>query len=257
MDTERYVVPLSHDEVANMKGSMVEKMGRKENLDFYERVRLLCACYGYQVVLPGRPLLFMGQEYGQGREWNCYQSLDWHERDEPVRQGLCLWVSDLMGTYRFHRPLHMADDHPHTQQFPVGAKSFEWVENNATACVVACCRHFKGDRPVLGIWNFGRQYHHGYTIGVPYWGGWEVLLNSDDARYSGRSGGPGNSTMLWTQQHRSDCSDSLTFDLPAGSCILLLAPEKFAESKAIRPPGAMRNSSANDADIEYCVDLGF
>ncbi|CAK9076728.1 unnamed protein product [Durusdinium trenchii] len=171
MQNERYVVPLSHDEVANMKGSMIEKMGKKENLGFYERVRLLCALYGYQASGCGRPLLFMGQEYGQGREWNCYQSLDWHEGEEPVRRGLCVWLSDLMAVYKCHKPLHMGDDQPHQRQFPVGCKSFEWVENNPGACVIAFCRHWKGERPVMTICNFGSQYHHGYTIGSPYWGG--------------------------------------------------------------------------------------
>ncbi|CAL1165020.1 unnamed protein product [Cladocopium goreaui] len=250
MQDERYVVPLSHDEVANMKGSLIEKMGRKENLGFYERLRLLCAYYGYQAAAPGRPLLFMGQEYGQGREWNCYQSLDWHEGDEAVRKGLCVWVSDLMGTYGFHKPLHMGDDQPHMKQFPVGAKSFDWVENNASCCVLAFCRHWKGERPVLAIFNFGCQYHQGYTIGTPYWGGWEVLLNSDDGRYGGRGGGPGNSSVLWTGHHRGDCSDSLRLDLPGHSCLLLLAPEKFAEAKATRPPGGMNASDHLGADIE-------
>lgn len=258
MQDERYVVPLSHDEVANMKGSLIEKMGRKENLGFYERLRLLCAYYGYQAAAPGRPLLFMGQEYGQGREWNCYQSLDWHEGDEAVRKGLCVWVSDLMGTYGFHKPLHMGDDQPHMKQFPVGAKSFDWVENNASCCVLAFCRHWKGERPVLAIFNFGCQYHQGYTIGTPYWGGWEVLLNSDDGRYGGRGGGPGNSSVLWTGHHRGDCSDSLRLDLPGHSCLLLLAPEKFAEAKASRPPGGMNASDHLGADIEYCMaDIGY
>eukprot|EP00435_Cladocopium_sp_Y103_P003054 s2049_g1.t1 len=73
-----------------------------------------------------------------------------------------------MGTYGFHKPLHMGDDQPHMKQFPVGAKSFDWVENNATCCVLAFCRHWKGERPVLAIFNFGCQYHHGYTIGISY-----------------------------------------------------------------------------------------
>ena len=136
---------------------MVTRLTSQENLGFYERARLLCAYYGYQAAAPGRPLLFMGrvavlgflgsvvggkhlqnlgfwlisgQEYGQGGEWNCYQSLDWHEGEEPARKGLCMWVSDLMATYNFHKPLHMGDDQPDGRQFPVGAKSFDWVSWN-------------------------------------------------------------------------------------------------------------------------------
>jgi len=259
MQNERFVSPLSHDEVANMKGSLVEKMGRKDGLGFYDKLRLLCAYYGFQATAPGRPLLFMGQEYGQGREWNCYQSLDWHEGEEDHRKGVCVWLADLLGVYQHHRPLHMGDDFPQTRQFPVGSMSFEWVENNAGACVIAFCRHWKGERPVMAVFNFGSQYHHGYTIGSPYWGGWQVLLNSDDRRYGGRGGGPGNSSCLWTGKARSDCSDSLSLDIPSNSCLVLLAPENFEDCKAVRQPVGMKGTADTMcADIEYCLgDIGF
>ena len=116
----------------------------------------MCAFYGYQVAAPGRPLLFQGQEFGQGREWNCHQSLDWHEGDEPVRRGLCMWLSDLLATYRHHRPLHAGDDQVEQRQYPAGAMSFQWLENNCGACVLAFVRHWKADRPMMCIFNFGR-----------------------------------------------------------------------------------------------------
>eukprot|EP00931_Biecheleriopsis_adriatica_P047538 TRINITY_DN27413_c0_g1_i1.p1 TRINITY_DN27413_c0_g1~~TRINITY_DN27413_c0_g1_i1.p1 ORF type:complete len:868 (+),score=136.37 TRINITY_DN27413_c0_g1_i1:44-2605(+) len=260
MQNERWIVPLSHDEVANMKGSLLDKMGRKGGLDFYDKLRLLCALYGYQAAAPGRPLLFMGQEFGQGREWNCYQSLEWHEGEEALRRGVCTWVSDLMGVYRYHRPLHMGDDQPNLGQGPTLACSFEWVESNADACVIAFCRHWKRERPLLAIFNFGSKLHHNYALGSPYYGAWEVLLNSDDLRYGGRGGGPGNSSWVWTGQARQDCSDSLSLDLPAASCMVLLAPESFVDCRASRPPRSM-NQSCQDTvggDIEYSLeDLGF
>lgn len=81
-----------------------------------------------------------------------------------------------------------------------------------------------------------------------------MLLNSDDARYGGRGGGPGNGTWLWSGQARQDCSDSVTLDIPSHSCLLLLAPEKFNDFKASRPPGGMDNGH----DLEYCLaDIGY
>mmetsp|Transcript_79308 Transcript_79308/g.139977 ORF Transcript_79308/g.139977 Transcript_79308/m.139977 type:complete len:862 (-) Transcript_79308:33-2618(-) len=259
LQNERWVAPLSHDEVANMKGSLIEKMGRKENLAFYDRVRLLSALYGYQAAGPGRPLLFMGQEIGQGREWNCRQSLDWHEGDEQTRKGLCTWVSELMAVYRHHKPLHMGDDEPHLKSGPFLARSFDYLESNADACVVAFCRHWNRERPVIAIFNFSPKFYHNYAIGCPYWGGWQVLLNSDDQRYGGRGGGPGNSSWVCTGQAKSDCSDSLSLDLPGSSCIVLLAPERFEDARARVPPKMMSGAPQDtDGDIEYALDdLGF
>merc|ERR1719476_495890 len=79
LHAERWVCPLSHDEVTHFKGSLLEKMGRHENNSFYDKLRLLAALYGYQVASVGRPLLFMGAEFGQGAEWDYRKSIDWHE----------------------------------------------------------------------------------------------------------------------------------------------------------------------------------
>ena len=61
--------------------------------------------------------------------------------------ALCMWLSDLLATYRHHRPLHAGDDQVQLRQYPAGAMSFEWLENNAGACVLAFIRHWKADRP--------------------------------------------------------------------------------------------------------------
>eukprot|EP00930_Biecheleria_cincta_P002866 TRINITY_DN103845_c0_g1_i1.p1 TRINITY_DN103845_c0_g1~~TRINITY_DN103845_c0_g1_i1.p1 ORF type:complete len:860 (+),score=104.17 TRINITY_DN103845_c0_g1_i1:25-2604(+) len=260
MQKERYVSPLSHDEVANMKGTLVEKMGRKENLEFYDRLCLLRALYGYQAAAPGRVLLFMGQEFAQGREWNCRQSLDWHEGGEPQRQGVCVWVSDLLGVYQHHMPLYAGDDDPHSRSGRAPCRNFDFVENNAEACVLAFCRHWQSERPVMAIFNFGRTLHRGYTLGSPYWGGWQVLLNSDDCRYGGRGTGPGNLSVLQTGQGgRPDCSHTLTLDLPAGGCVLLLAPQDFEDCHATRlPPGMGQHGADPIAGFEFGLeDLGF
>jgi len=226
---ERWVVPLSHDEVANEKGSLLEKMGKYEDAGFYDRIRNLALLYGYQVASIGRPLLFMGNEIGQGREWNFRQSVDWHEGEEPLRAQLCTWVSDLLGVYLHHKPLHAGDDGRGIGK----TNTFEWVESNAGACVLAFARGFRRERPMLCISNFSNQVHRNYGMSVPYYGEYEVLLNSDDPRYGGRGCGPGNMTRLHTSHGGCEgWADSLWLDIPAQSCLLLLGPHNPLESKS-------------------------
>jgi len=256
MNKERYVLPLSHDEVTNMKGSLLAKMGRHGGgPDFYDRLRLLCALYGFQVASPGRFLLFQGQEFGQGAEWHHNQSLHWHEASEPLRGQLCTWLSDLLGVYRHYKPLHAGDDEPYQIQSWCAEASFECLESNADACVLAFLRHWYQERPVLVICNLGPRAHPNYVFRAPYWGEWQVLLNSDDHRYGGRGVGPGNLACLRTRQGgRSDCSESLTLDVPAESCVLLLGPEEFSKCKTTW------HSSAGASKVEFFNDaceLGF
>jgi len=220
--TERWVCPLSHDEVTHFKGSLLEKMGKHESQSFYDKLRLLAALFGYQVASVGRPLLFMGAEIGQGGEWNHRGSVAWHEGEEPLRGQLCTWVSDLLAVYQHHKPLHAGDDGERSHG---GKEAFEWVESNAGACVLAFVRRFRRERPVLAIVNFSWQEHRNYCFCAPHYGEWEVLINSDDHRYGGRGCGPGNLSRIHTSQGgRPGWSDCLWLDVPAQGCILLLGP---------------------------------
>jgi 1,4-alpha-glucan branching enzyme len=260
MHQERFVLPLSHDEVANMKGSLVDKMGRKEHTDFYDKIRLLCALYGFQVASPGRFLLFMGQEIGQGREWDYRSSIDWHEGEQPQRSQLCTWLSDLLGVYLHHSPLHMGDDEPHESSLMTGAgnvgRNFEWLESNAGGCLVGIIRRWRRERPIICICNFSPREHRGYMFRAPYWGRWEVLLNSDDPRYGGRGVGPGNMSEVWTRQGgRSDCSDSLQLDIPAEGCVLLQAPENFLDCRT--QDSAPKAPQFSEQYYDDCFEYGF
>lgn len=230
---ERWVVPLSHDESATFKGSLMDKMGIEENLDFYGKLKMLAALYGYQVASIGRPLLFMGGEIGQGRSWDGKHSVDWHEGNEPLRGQLCTWVSDLMGVYLHHKALHAGDDSRGLANSLGKIDSFEWVESNPGACVLAFMRSWGKERPVLAICNFSNREHHNYGMSVPFYGEYEVLLNSDDSRYGGRGCGPGNMAKLRTSS--GGCPgwfDSIWLNLPAQSCMLLSGPEDPMNSRS-------------------------
>ena len=94
--TENFVLPLSHDEVVHGKGSLIGKMPGDEWQKF-ANLRLL---YGYMFAQPGKKLLFMGDEFGQVREWGHDMSLEWHVLQFPVHSGVQKWVEQLNRVYR-------------------------------------------------------------------------------------------------------------------------------------------------------------
>jgi len=240
MQHEKWVLPLSHDEVVSGKGSLVDKMSYLDYPEFYDKLQLLKALYGFQVGSPGRPLLFMGGEIAQGREWNYTQSIDWHEGEEELRSKFCTWVSDLLGVYLHFKPLHAGDDEPHGSEDVGLARSFEWTEvDNRSACVIAFVRHWRKERPVLVVCNFSPSDYRGYALGVPFGGTWQMLLDSDDRRYGGRGRGPGNHVRLQTTpEGRFGWPACLWLDVPANACLLLLLEGKEEEAKKDTVDGA-------------------
>ncbi len=177
--SENFVLPLSHDEVVHMKGSLLDKLPGQDQHRF-SNLRLL---YGWQHAQPGKKLLFMGGEFGQGREWNHDQSLDWHLLEVDRHQGVMAWVRDLNRLHAEEPALHARDCDP---------GGFEWVDcGDAEGSVVSMLRNGRqGDRPVLAVFNFTPLARGGYRIGVPRGGAWKERLNGDALEYGG--GGAGN-----------------------------------------------------------------
>jgi len=236
MQHERWVLPLSHDEIVNGKGSLMDKMSYMDNPDFFDKIQLLKTLFGWQVGNPGRPLIMMGSEFGQGREWDYDKSLDWHEAGEDLRSKVCMWVSDLLGTYRYHKVLHAGDDHPfgvHDLGLDI-PKSFEWTEvDNRQSCTVAFVRTYHREDPVFIVCNFSPTKHGNYAFGLPMPGKWKCILNSDDWRYGGRGEGPGNNSELFTTPDGAyGWPACLRFDVPAYGCLLFLG----VDLECMKPP---------------------
>lgn len=176
--TENFVLPLSHDEVVHGKGSLIGKMPGDEWQRF-ANLRLLLGCMYAQ---PGKKLLFMGGEFGQVKEWNHDESLEWHVLQYPSHSGLQKWVEDLNHIYRREPALYEIDSDP---------AGFEWVDcSDSDQSVLTFLRRGKStDDVILIACNFTPVPRTNYRIGVPRGGYWEEIANSDASQYWGGNWG--------------------------------------------------------------------
>jgi 1,4-alpha-glucan branching enzyme len=176
--SERYVLPLSHDEVVHGKGSLFGKMPG----DRWQRFANLRAYLGFMWAHPGKKLLFMGGEFGQEREWNHDAELDWHLLDDPMHRGVQRLVRDLNMIYRREPALHRLDAEP---------GGFHWVVvDDREQSVFAFLRQGSADdRAILCVCNLTPVARHGHRLGVPAAGLWREILNSDAAIYGGSNVG--------------------------------------------------------------------
>ncbi|HHH19463.1 MAG TPA: 1,4-alpha-glucan branching protein GlgB [Campylobacterales bacterium] len=171
---EQFMLPLSHDEVVHMKGSLIGKMpGDRE-----QKFANLRAMYAYMMAHPGKKLLFMGGEFAQFAEWNYKQSLDWHITEYPLHHKLQKMLSDLNALYRQEPALYQYDEKH---------RGFEWIDsgdyqNNSLSFVR------KGDDPDENVYvfcNFADATRSAYRIGVPYEGEYQEIFNSQSHYYEG------------------------------------------------------------------------
>jgi 1,4-alpha-glucan branching enzyme len=172
--SERFMLPLSHDEVVYGKGSLLGRMPG----DTWQRFANLRAYFGFMWSSPGKKLLFMGGEFGQEREWNHDAQLDWHLLDDPLHRGMQRLVRDLNRIYRAEPALHRRDAEP---------AGFAWtVADDADASVFAHLRlGAEGDAPILVVCNFTPVPRPDYGIRVPQGRQWREILNTDARIYGG------------------------------------------------------------------------
>jgi 1,4-alpha-glucan branching enzyme len=172
--SERFVLPLSHDEVVYGKRSLIGKMPG----DNWQRFANLRAYFGFMWGHPGKKLLFMGAEIAQEREWDHDGGLDWGALSDPRHAGVQHLVRDLNAVYRATPALHRRDTE---------GSGFRWVVlDDREQSVFAFLRlGEEGDRPVLVVSNFTPVPRHDYRVGVPDEGYWREVLNTDADLYGG------------------------------------------------------------------------
>jgi 1,4-alpha-glucan branching enzyme len=171
--TENFVLPLSHDEVVHGKGSLLNKVPG----DRWQQLATLRALYAFMWAHPGKQLLFMGQEFGQGAEWSESRSLDWWLLDGPEHRGVQRLISDLNRVYRETAALWSQDTDP---------AGFHWIDaNDATGNVFSFLR-FGSDKSILAcVANFSAVPHEQYRMGLPKTGRWDEVVNTDADVYFG------------------------------------------------------------------------
>ncbi|MDR4950776.1 1,4-alpha-glucan branching protein GlgB [Chryseobacterium sp. ES2] len=173
MYNENYMMPLSHDEVVHGKASLIYKMKGDE----WQKFANLRTLYVYMYTHPGAKLLFMGDEFGQTSEWNFTRSLDWHLLKYPVHKGMQDIVKELNHLYRSETAFY-------ENQFD--KNGFEWVEaDDLENSVYVYLRKGKRKDDVLMVALNLAPKVLDYKIGISAGTHWEVVLNSDDEKYSG------------------------------------------------------------------------
>ncbi|WP_404547271.1 1,4-alpha-glucan branching protein GlgB [Dyella jejuensis] len=178
--SEKFVLPLSHDEVVHGKGSLIARMPG----DRWQQFANLRAFYGFMWGHPGKKLLFMGGEFAQQREWHHDRPLDWHLLDDPLHRGMQQLVGDL-NRLLIHEPaLHRASHDP---------EGFQWVVGDDTHNSVYAFLRYGGEHvpPILVVCNFTPEVRHRYRVGVPEGGIWRELCNTDSGHYGGSNLGNG------------------------------------------------------------------
>jgi len=176
--TENFILPFSHDEVVHGKRSLLDRMPG----DVWQKHANLRTLYGYMYGHPGKKLLFMGDEFGQWREWNHDRSLDWHLLHDPAHAALRRFVRDLNGLHASEPALHECDFTP---------DGFSWIDcNDNENSIVSMIRFAQARRNfVVMIFNFTPVPRYQYRIGVPEPGRYAEILNSDSEVYGGSNVG--------------------------------------------------------------------
>ena len=217
--SENFVLPLSHDEVVHMKGSLINKMPGT-NEEKFAGVRVF---YTYMLAHPGKKLLMMGTEFGQWNEWHFEHSLDWHLLDPEAE-----WAKphrQLQQFFKQANALYLA--HTELWELDFSWEGFEWIEaNDNQANTVAFLRKdAKGDALVI-VCNFSPVDRTGYTVGVPVPGAYTCIFSTDDPTFGGK--GLGDTQPVKSQYNESQGKEqSITLKLPAMSAAIYRCTRKF------------------------------
>ena len=201
--SENYILVLSHDEVVHLKCSMINKMPGEGA----EKFANLKAGYGFMMGHPGKKLLFMGQEFGQLREWSEERELDWFLLEEPEHLQLQTYVKDLLHIYTKYPAMYEADTR---------FDNFEWInaDDNFRSIFSFVRKSRSGKNNLLFVCNFTPVAREDYRVGVPLKKQYKLIFNSDDKKY----GGEGEKRPLTYKAEKEECDNrpfSFAYPLPA------------------------------------------
>ena len=172
--SENYMLVLSHDEVVHLKCSMIEKMPGS----YEDKFKNLMAGYAFMTGHPGKKLLFMGQDFGQHREWSEKRELDWFLLDKEPNRHLQTFVKELLHLYKNNKCLYEYDCYP---------EGFEWINaDDGDRSIFSFVRHSKsGKSNMLFIINFTPVERPDYRVGTTCRRKHTLVLSSDDKKFGG------------------------------------------------------------------------
>lgn len=202
-DSENYILPLSHDEVVHLKCSMLNKMPGYE-IDKFANLR---TGYAYLFGHAGKKLLFMGQDFGQEREWSEERELDWYLLDNDLHRGVHEYVKELLKIY---------NKYPCMYEFDNCWDGFEWLncDDKDRSTYSFYRKSSTGRNNVLFIINMTPMRWENYKLGVPKKKKYKLILNSDDVRFGGQ--GTQIPEEIMAVKEECDYKDySITLDIPA------------------------------------------
>ena len=208
------MLPLSHDEVVHLKGSLLHKMPGDE----WQKFANLRALFGFQWAHPGTHILFMGGEIGQTTEWSHDLGVPWHLLEHKFHSGVQQWVADLNAVYT---------SRPALWRHAFSPEGFEWVSgDDSENSVMTFLRKGDPQEPsLLVVCHFGANAIESYRVGLPYGGEWVEILNSDDTKYGGS--GQVNAPLNAEAEASHGREYSITFKL---------APLSVQIFEGIKPP---------------------
>jgi 1,4-alpha-glucan branching enzyme len=210
--SEHFIMPLSHDEVVHLKGSLFYRMPGDE----WQKLANLRLLLAYMFTRPGKKLVFMGTELAPPAEWDHDASLPWHLASEPNRASFARFVARLSALYKQH-PAFWRDD-PTWQ-------GFSWIDVADKENSVLSYQRTSGDSSAIVVLNLTPVPRQHYRIGVPVGGRYEYLLSTDDREW----GGSGYGAMTAVD------ADALPFHGLSHSVELMLPPLGAVVLAPIRP----------------------
>jgi len=217
--TENFILPFSHDEVVHGKQSMLYKMPGDE----WQRFANLRLLYTLMFTYPGKKLLFMGCEFGQGHEWNHATGLEWHLLEYRFHHGLARLVADLNRLYRAQPALYALDFDP---------QGFEWIDCHDWSKSILIYLRRDQDQFLVMAFNFTPVVRHDYRIGVPEPGTYRELFNSDSTWYGGSNVGNAVREADAREWMGRPYSISITLPPMAGIVLALESPEPILAESA-------------------------
>lgn len=170
---EKFILPISHDEVVHGKGSLLNKMPG----DHWQQLANVRTYLAYMWSHPGKQLLFMGSEFGQQSEWNQEHGLEWWILEQPSHQALSRLVASLNKAYL---------ENPAMWQLDHDQRGFTWIDGGAAdANVLTFIRTAENGDSIAVAINFAGHPHHDWTLGLPKKGKWVEILNTDATEFGG------------------------------------------------------------------------